>query len=278
MVSSDTTGRESATEGFFGPDSPEWLPTNQAASRWLIGAKEVNNQDLKVLIDSDRFTVFGHHACISISGSLSNHQSPLDPLRHNCRTSPGRFRREVRTASTLAVPSSKSLSAQIIHLSARRISPTVAKPPRSISEMSSQPIKVAVVGTGSSLTVFHHPIIKLLPDRYVLHAVVERSGKETCRESVGPSVKIVRTLDEVLDDVEVDLVVVSSPNKTHYEYCSKALEKGKHGKASHHLFSQVDGRCDVCWIVFDMTADVRSALRETARAYCSRSRGVVRPC
>ena len=96
--------------------------------------------------------------------------------------------------------------------------------------MSSQLLKVAVIGTGSSLSVFHHPIIKILSDHYVLHSVVERSGKETCRESVGPSVKIVRTLDEVVDDPDVDLVVVSTPNKTHYEYCTKALEKGKHGE------------------------------------------------
>jgi len=32
-----------------------------------------------------------------------------------------------------------------------------------------------------------------------------------------------------LDDEEVDLVVVSTPNKTHFEYVKAALEHRKHG-------------------------------------------------
>ena len=97
-------------------------------------------------------------------------------------------------------------------------------------------VRVAVVGAGSSLLGFHYPIIRALPSQFVLHSVVERSGKGTCRQHVGDNVKVVRTLDEALQDPEVDLVVISTPNKTHNEYCTRALEKGKHGEQSKHTY------------------------------------------
>ena len=91
------------------------------------------------------------------------------------------------------------------------------------------PIRVAILGTGMSLTVFHHPLIAALPSQFVLHSVLERSGRGSTHKICGEHVKMVTTLGEVLDDSEVDLVVVSTPNKTHMEYCRRSLQAGKHG-------------------------------------------------
>ncbi|ORX38206.1 hypothetical protein BD324DRAFT_619968 [Kockovaella imperatae] len=94
--------------------------------------------------------------------------------------------------------------------------------------MTDDRIRVAIVGTGMSLSHLHYPILQALPDKFVLHSVVERSGKQTCRRTVGTDVKVVKTLDEVLDDSAVELIAICSPNKTHYEYCQRSLMKGKH--------------------------------------------------
>lgn len=70
----------------------------------------------------------------------------------------------------------------------------------------SQKINVAIVGTGMSLAVFHRPSIIFLSDKFNLHTVVERSGKGRAKEVCGESVKVVKTLEEVVEDKEVDLV------------------------------------------------------------------------
>ena len=97
--------------------------------------------------------------------------------------------------------------------------------------MSNNTIRASILGTGLSLTAFHHPLLKALPDHFTVHSVLERSGKETCRSIVGDEVKIVKTYEEVIEDEQVDLVVVSTPNRTHFDYVKRALEAGKHGKS-----------------------------------------------
>lgn len=92
-----------------------------------------------------------------------------------------------------------------------------------------EPIRAAILGTGLSLTAFHHPLLVSLPDLFKVHSVLERSGKETSRAIVGDAVKIVTTYEEVIEDKDVDLVVVSTPNRTHFDYVKRALEAGKHG-------------------------------------------------
>jgi hypothetical protein len=95
--------------------------------------------------------------------------------------------------------------------------------------MSDNTIRASILGTGLSLTAFHHPLLKALPELFTVHSVLERSGKETCRSIVGDDVKIVKTYEEVIEDKDVDLVVVSTPNRTHFDYVKRALEAGKHG-------------------------------------------------
>ncbi|MEO7960786.1 MAG: Gfo/Idh/MocA family oxidoreductase, partial [Ginsengibacter sp.] len=43
-----------------------------------------------------------------------------------------------------------------------------------------------------------------------------------------PGIKTYRALEDMLRDDAVELVVVNTPNYTHYEYTSKALQAGKH--------------------------------------------------
>lgn len=88
-----------------------------------------------------------------------------------------------------------------------------------------QKINVGLVGFGISAKVFHAPFITTLPG-YELVSVVERSKNES--QEVYPWVKVVRTLEEMIDDPSIDLIVVTTPNETHLPYALKALEGKKH--------------------------------------------------
>lgn len=73
--------------------------------------------------------------------------------------------------------------------------------------------------------VFHAPFITVHPG-FKLHAVWERS--KNLAEQKYPGVTTYRTLEEMLADEAVELVVVNTPNYTHYEYAKKALLANKH--------------------------------------------------
>jgi predicted dehydrogenase len=96
-----------------------------------------------------------------------------------------------------------------------------------------KPINTCVLGVGLAGLTFHVPFILALPDIFTLHSVLERNpqssgGKVHDRFKV--SVKIHRTLEQVLGDPEVELVIVGTPNDTHYTFAKAALEAGKHGE------------------------------------------------
>jgi predicted dehydrogenase len=73
--------------------------------------------------------------------------------------------------------------------------------------------------------VFHAPFISTHPG-FRFYAVWERS-KNLAREKY-PDVKVYRTLEELLADELVELVVVNTPNGTHYDFAKQALLAGKH--------------------------------------------------
>ncbi|MDF9829012.1 scyllo-inositol 2-dehydrogenase (NADP+) [Parabacteroides sp. PF5-6] len=78
---------------------------------------------------------------------------------------------------------------------------------------------------GMSGSVFHAPFLDTHPG-FQLHTIVERS-KDLARKRY-PSVNIVRSFDELLRIDEIQLVIVNTPDVTHYDYVKKALSAGKH--------------------------------------------------
>jgi scyllo-inositol 2-dehydrogenase (NADP+) len=87
------------------------------------------------------------------------------------------------------------------------------------------PINTAICSFGMSGWVFHAPFINLNPG-FNLYAVWERS--KNLAQKKYPAVKTFRTLEEMLADDAIELVIVNTPNATHYEYAKKALLAGKH--------------------------------------------------
>ena len=87
------------------------------------------------------------------------------------------------------------------------------------------PINTALCSFGMSGWVFHAPFLQINPG-FNFYGVWERS--KNLAEQKYPGVKTFRTLEDMLADDAIELVVVNTPNYTHYEYTKKALEAGKH--------------------------------------------------
>lgn len=88
-----------------------------------------------------------------------------------------------------------------------------------------QKIKTALCSFGMSGWVFHAPFIHM-HDGFELYAVYERT-KNLAAEKY-PGIKTFRSLEDMLADEAIELVIVNTPNYTHYEYAKLALLAGKH--------------------------------------------------
>lgn len=85
-------------------------------------------------------------------------------------------------------------------------------------------IKTGIAGFGLSGQVFHAPFIHANPG-FELTAVVERRTKKAFASY--PDVRSVASFGELLEQ-DVELVVVNTPDATHFDFCRRALEAGKH--------------------------------------------------
>jgi len=85
-------------------------------------------------------------------------------------------------------------------------------------------IEVGLVGFGLAGRAFHAPVIRAVPGLH-LAVIVQRSGTEAAEKY--PDVCIVRSMDELLAMPEIRLVVIATPNKTHYPFARQCLEAGR---------------------------------------------------
>src|SRR5882757_1611651 len=86
-------------------------------------------------------------------------------------------------------------------------------------------IGVAVIGFGLAGQVFHAPFVSAVPG-LKLEAIVQRKGDEAGKAY--PSARILRSVEDALKDSTVQLVVVGTPNETHFALAKQALLAGKH--------------------------------------------------
>jgi len=85
-------------------------------------------------------------------------------------------------------------------------------------------IRVGVVGFGLGGRVFHAPLVASV-EGLELAAIVERSGDKAAQRY--PGVTIYRSLEDLLEDKTIDLVVITTPSGNHFEAARKSLEAGK---------------------------------------------------
>lgn len=90
--------------------------------------------------------------------------------------------------------------------------------------MSSK-INTGLLAYGMSGKVFHAPFISTHPG-FNLHAITERNRK--LAQADYPSVISYDSIEQLLADETIDLVIVNTPSFTHFEYAKLALQAGKH--------------------------------------------------
>jgi predicted dehydrogenase len=88
-----------------------------------------------------------------------------------------------------------------------------------------EPIVTAVLSYGMSGEIFHAPLLDAHPG-FRLKSILQRKQSTSRRHY--PDVLVVKTLDEILGDPEIELVIVNTPNVTHLDFTARALEAGKH--------------------------------------------------
>jgi scyllo-inositol 2-dehydrogenase (NADP+) len=86
-------------------------------------------------------------------------------------------------------------------------------------------IQTALLSYGMSGRIFHAPFLEIHPG-FELVGSYERSQKNIQKAYAGTH--SYDSLDEVILDADIELIVVNTPIPTHFEYASKALKAGKH--------------------------------------------------
>lgn len=87
------------------------------------------------------------------------------------------------------------------------------------------PIVTGLMAYGMSGRIFHAPFIHSNPG-FTLKGIVERSQKKA--EAVYPDIISYDSVDELLADAEVELIIVNTPNNFHLEHAIAAMRAGKH--------------------------------------------------
>lgn len=91
--------------------------------------------------------------------------------------------------------------------------------------MEPTPINTALCSFGMSGKVFHAPLLHFHPG-FHLYGAYERSSREAEKEY--PSIQHFSSLSKMLEDDSIELVIVNTPNASHYDYTRQALLAGKH--------------------------------------------------
>jgi len=85
-------------------------------------------------------------------------------------------------------------------------------------------IEVGLIGFGLGGRYFHAPVIRAVPG-VRLAAVLQRTG-DSARQAY-PDACIVRTTDELLAIESVRLIVIATPNQSHFPLAKRCLEAGR---------------------------------------------------
>lgn len=85
-------------------------------------------------------------------------------------------------------------------------------------------IGVALIGYGYAGKTFHAPLIEACPE-LALRRVVSRDAAKVHADL--PHVEVVASVDQALSDGQIELVVIASPNDSHFPIAQAALTAGK---------------------------------------------------
>lgn len=88
-----------------------------------------------------------------------------------------------------------------------------------------KPVVTALLAYGMSGKVFHAPFLHTNKG-FEFYAVLERNEQKALHEY--PNVKSYLDVSELLSDEKIELIIVNTPNNTHFDYAKLALKANKH--------------------------------------------------
>jgi scyllo-inositol 2-dehydrogenase (NADP+) len=86
-------------------------------------------------------------------------------------------------------------------------------------------INTGLLAYGMSGKLFHAPFIEA-HDGFNFTAIVERTNKLAQKDY--PNIISYHSVEELIADDSIELIIINTPNFTHYEYAKAALNAGKH--------------------------------------------------
>ncbi|NOX46256.1 MAG: oxidoreductase [Chlorobi bacterium] len=86
-------------------------------------------------------------------------------------------------------------------------------------------IGTGIIGFGLSGKVFHAPFLHI-SQGFEIKKIVEQHEKES--QLIYPYIDVVEDYKELLNDAEIELIVVCTPNTLHFQMVSDCLKAGKH--------------------------------------------------
>jgi predicted dehydrogenase len=94
-----------------------------------------------------------------------------------------------------------------------------------MSSHNPKPLQIALVGYGFAGKTFHAPIISAVKG-LKLSGIVSSDPAKVHRDR--PNVTVTSSIDEVCSNPSIGLIVIATPNKSHFELAQKCLSAGKH--------------------------------------------------
>ena len=98
-------------------------------------------------------------------------------------------------------------------------------------------IVAGLTSFGMSGLVFHGPLMTA-HSGFQLKSVLQRK-KDTAKDKY-PDIEIVRTIEDLAGDPEIELIVINATNDTHFTHARIALEAGKHVIVEKPMTNTVD--------------------------------------
>jgi len=89
----------------------------------------------------------------------------------------------------------------------------------------SRPLRVGIVGYGYASATFHVPLLRCVPG-LELAAIASRDPGKV--RAALPGVRVEDSPEGLMARRDLDLIVIPTPNETHYALASRALASGKH--------------------------------------------------
>jgi len=92
--------------------------------------------------------------------------------------------------------------------------------------MQDKTLRAGIIGFGLAGQTFHAPLVRATPGFHI--TAVSSSGPDKVHAALGDGVTVLADPRALATSELVDLVIIASPNATHFELAALALEAGKH--------------------------------------------------